>query len=260
MIEVSKDQLKRSIEESNNRKQQLGKIIKPFLSDTLSQKQKIELCQVGKFIMLLDQPTEIISHRDSPDFIISYNGENIGLEHERIFKSDKVKSVESITKLFSDSAIIFKTLYPEHKLLANCWLNTQHLSFKNSEKAKLQKEIANYVFSVFTNSNSFAKPYYIDQVDVMKHTDVSINYNSGVNILSDIDSTVLEKSILKKTALLDKYKKHTKINKQWLLLVIGSKRPDSYEFGNKQFKIDINSNFDRVYLLEDFVSTLWQIS
>jgi hypothetical protein len=56
-------------------------IIKPFLSKKIGKKQRVELCQVGKFLTLLDYYPHIVKHCASPDFIISYNGQIIGLEH-----------------------------------------------------------------------------------------------------------------------------------------------------------------------------------
>lgn len=262
MFEFDKDDLIKAIKDFKKKHKQWAKldsIIRPFISDNLSQKKSIELCQVGKFITLLNKPSHIIKYSDSPDFIISYNGEEIGLEHERILNKDEVKKTKSISKLFDDAAEVFKLNYPDQKVLANCWLNTETFNFKKNESDKLKNEISEYVYSVLINDTSFDKPKYIDSIRLMKHTNVSFSYNPGGYIVKNLDKVTLENAISKKEPLVNKYKSNSSLKKQWLLIVIGSISPDSYEFQENQFQLDIKTNFDKVFLMEDFNEKVWQI-
>ena len=47
-----------------------------------NQKKIIELCHVGKFLMLLGEHSTIVRLSETPDFIVSVKGEQIGLEHQ----------------------------------------------------------------------------------------------------------------------------------------------------------------------------------
>src|SRR5674476_1480499 len=96
--------LNESINQMKERIESLDKIIRPFLNDNNNRKQNIELCQVGKLLTSLDGRLSILDRRESPDFIICYNGEIIGLEHEEIVDNNLAKSIRSIEKLFRDAA------------------------------------------------------------------------------------------------------------------------------------------------------------
>lgn len=152
MFEINPDDLKKAIDALKEQRQRLEKVIRPFLSSDLAYKQTLEVCQVGKFLTLLNQPSQIVVHDDSPDFIVSVNGEKIGLEHERILNGEKVAVIKSVEKLFNDAAEIFKVKYPGHNLLANCWLNTDNFTFKKSDTERLKNEIADYIFGLYTRS------------------------------------------------------------------------------------------------------------
>jgi hypothetical protein len=259
MFEINENDLKKAIEALKEQRQKVDNVITPFLSKNLSSKQIIELSHVGKFLTLLNHPSHIITQTDSPDFIISYNGEKVGLEHERIFKADKVEMIKSVSKLFNDAAETFKLKYPNYNILAECWLSTSNFKFKKNETDKLKNEISDFIYSLLTHKNNIQKPLYIDSVQLMKHSEVSFCFNPGGYVVSDLDKQSLEKAILKKELLLEKYKVKSGLEKQWLLIVIGSASPDTYELGDNPFTIDLSSKFDRVYLMEDLNAKAWQI-
>jgi hypothetical protein len=80
---------------------------------------------------------EIIEQCESPDFIISVNGMRIGFEHELILNGQNVKQIQSIKNLFNKAAKVFKDKYPDIKILANCWLNTDNFTFRQIDKKRL---------------------------------------------------------------------------------------------------------------------------
>jgi len=234
-------------------------IIEPFLNKRLNKNQIIELCNVAKFTTLLDKETSIVEHRDHPDFIISYAGEIIGLEHERILSSEKVQSMKSISKLVEDSAEVFKEKYPEIKLLASCRFSIENFSFRKKDAIRLKNEIADYIYSAWTNKISVEKPSFIDRVSLNKHSLLVFYYNPGAFWVKKLDKENLESAIKKKERLFEKYKNDSGMIKQWLLIVINPASPDSYEYGDNPFDIKINSNFERIFLMEDSGSKLWQL-
>jgi hypothetical protein len=164
-----------------------------------------------------------------------------------------------VDKLFDDAAEVFKAKYPGLNLPANCWLNSDNFIFKKADSDKLKVEIADYIFCLHTNTFSFEKPPYINKVQLMKHSQVSFCYNSGGHVVNNLDKHSLESAILKKEPLVEKYRMKSGLKKQWLLIVIGSVSPDSYEYSVNQFQVDISSSYDRVFLMEDFNAQVWQI-
>jgi hypothetical protein len=77
--------------------------------------------------------------------------------------------------------------------------------------------------------------------------------------VNDIKADDLKKAILKKEVLLNKYKSNTSLDKQWLLVVIGATSPDSFEYGDEPILLGVKSNFDNVYVMEDFNAKIWKI-
>lgn len=244
-----------NIDSSNGR---IDAIIRPFMADKLNRKQGIELCQVGKFLSLLDFPTTIVERRESPDFIISYNGELIGLEHESILDEKVASSYRSVSDLFNDAAKLFSNKYPDIKILVNIYLSVDRLVFKKHERAVLIDEIIDFI-SNYINDSETIKPDFIDRLSVSKHSRVNFVYNPGAHYVESLNEERLMSAIEKKENKIADYIQKSNIQKQWLILTTGTYGPDSFEYGDSPFQINITSNYDRIYLLEDFNSVLWKI-
>jgi hypothetical protein len=259
MFKISEAEVLKALKAFEEKSSQLENVIRPFLSQELSSKKATELCHVGKLINLLDKPSEILVQDESPDFIISYDGNKIGLEHSKIVIKDKVKSIKSLNKLFDDSADYFKLKYPDLNVLANCYLTTNNFSYKQDKVPELKHNIATYIYGLITNDHSVEKPYFIEDVDWMDHSDVSFCYNPGGFCVTNLDTKPLIDAIKHKERLITKYREKSGLKNQWLLLVIGSSSPDSYEVRH-ELNIDIKSEFERIYLLEDFSTKLLRIS
>lgn len=258
MRRVDIKHLNELINQMKEKRESLDEIIRPFLNENNNRKQNVELCQVGKLLTLLDGTLSILDRRESPDFIICYNGETIGLEHEEIVDRNLVKSVRSIEKLFQDAADVFAKKYPKNKILANIWI--KDVKFKNEKRnaEKIQNEIADYIYLYLSNPQT-DKPYFIDDVLIMKYSGVSFIYNSGGHVVQSLDNEKLMGAISKKERLLNSYRLNSKIERQWLLLMIGRPTPDSFEFYNGKLPVNIYSNFERIYLLEDMAEILYRI-
>jgi hypothetical protein len=227
-------------------------IIHPFLLPSLTSKQRIELSHVGKFIMLLDEPASIVTQRDRPDFIISYQEENIGLEIETIVKLNKVQSIKSVEKLFEDAAELFKREHPNCNVLANCWLTFTDFKFKKSQVETLKKEIADYIYRIYSRDGDNSKPQFISKVILMKHPNVAFTYNPGAYAVNNLNNEILAAAIAKKEEKISDYRNNSKLHKQWLLIVIGSTGPQAFEMYANEINITSPSEFERIYVMEDF--------
>lgn len=250
--------VKESIESLNRKNEEINKIIHPFLSEKLTKKQFIELSHVGKFLSIIKN-SNIIERTESPDFIISYKDEKIGLEHQQIFNSEIIEIIKSTQKLFEDSAKLFEKKNPEYKLLANCWLKTNYFNFEKKDVEKLKDEISEYIYALVTKKENIKKPSFLDKVQITKHSRVNFIYNPGAHYVEYLTPDILKQAILKKEKLAMKYIEKSKLNRQWLLIVIGSTSPDSYEYGDFPFTIEVESNFEKIFLMEDFNYKIWEI-
>ncbi|PQJ09586.1 hypothetical protein CJD36_016740 [Flavipsychrobacter stenotrophus] len=258
MFENDKADLQQKISQVKEHKKKLEVIIRPFLSDNLGKKQVTELCHVGKFIMSLSENAHIVKHADSPDFVISHNGELIGLEHEQVLIADKVEKYRSLRKLFDDAANDFEVQYPEYKLLANCRLVDENYSFAKKDSIQLRRSICEYIYGLVTEQ-PIDKPSFIEEVRIMKHSQVAFCYNGGAHYVSELDSPTLNRAIAKKDALIESYKMNSDLKEQWLLIVTGGASKDSFEVNENKLENNIRSKFHRVYLLDDFSAKILRI-
>lgn len=251
------EDLKKLIQRMEKKSKNIGEIINPFITDNLSKQKRIELCQVGKFLSLLDKSSKIIERSESPDFIISYNNCRIGLEHTIIVNKDNVSYEKSVTNLFNDAAKVFSSKHPHINIHVNVWLNENKLSFGKADSKLLKHEIADYIYSVYIGAET-KKPKFIKTESIMKHSRVAFIYNSGAHCVQYLDDIRLREAIKKKERLIQEYIINSCTEKQWLLIVIGSPTPESFEYNDlSHFKIE--SKFDHIFLLEDFSEKLCQI-
>lgn len=250
--------LKEMVQTVDRSSMRIDAIIRPYMSDNLNRKQGIELCQVGKFLSLLDFPTTIVERRESPDFIITYDGEAIGLEHESILDEKIAADYQSVSGLFNDAAKLFSHKYPEIKILANIYLSVDRFSFKKHERAALTDIIIDFISKYLYDSTSI-KPDFIDSLTISKHSRVNFVYNPGAHYVESLSEERLISAIEKKESKIADYIKKSNIHKQWLLLTTGTYSPDSFDYGDPPFRRNIISDYDRIFLLEDFHSVLWRI-
>lgn len=262
MFNLDMKNLEESLKEAKKKMDQFGNkinsIINPFLDEKLSRKEVVEICHVGKFIAVWDETIQLVEKRESPDFVVNHQGEKIGLEVERIFNHKEVENIKSKQGLFESAAQKFQSQYPQFKLLANFGL-TDNFQIKGNKKSDLIKEINEYMFAK-ANKNILNKPSFITGVDIMPHTGVSFNFVEGVYMATDITETTIKDAIEKKELKFNKYKEHLGTERQWLLLVIGI-GSDSYniEIEELEFTEEIESQFEHIYLLEDFDAKVIEI-
>lgn len=231
-------------------------LLVPFLDDNLAQwkdelseKDQLELSHISKFILVFDESIKIAKKFERPDSIIEHNNRMIGLEHERIFNHDEVSAIKSKQGLFEKAATEFAKRYPKIKILMNFWL-TDGFGFRPNQKSSLIEEIVNFVYEFETKMNP-SYPSYIKDVFRMPHSEVFFVFNEGAYSPTEMPETSVFEAIKKKEVKIADYKANSEIETQWLLLVsgIGS---DSFDLKSFSFKKDFESQFEHIYLLEDF--------
>lgn len=267
-VNFNPDDLKKLQEEHILFSQKMHLMIDHLLASENSDKEKLEICHVGKFLILLNEDISIKSKSESPDFIIQVKDKTIGLEHETIRNTKTVGNIGSIKSLiqrveqyyintFTDSITPFKEKYPNcPNMIVDIRFIDDLFSFKKQESSKLSIEIANYVHSLI-NGEETDKPHYINRVSIKPHTQVSFIVRTDINKTEKLEFETLKTFIEKKESKVARYKKISKLKEQWLLLVAGSLNRDSFEIEN-DFNLD-KSGFERVYLLDDFNAKYYRI-
>lgn len=272
-INLSKEDLTRAIDILDRDTEKILNKISSFRKEGISKKQSTELWHVGKFLSLLGDSAEIILQDDRPDFIISYEGRRIGLEHQRIIKPTIADS-KAIENIISESATTFKAKYPDVNFLAAIYWGNPNFRFTKNDSDKIKTEIAEYVYEVYSrigiydgNSNiaiyeetnaSVTKPDYIDEVHLTPYSDLEFYYNPGGYVISNINQQTLQSEISKKETLVNSYKENSKVNEQWLLLVLSTTSPHSFHFPRDENFVT-NTSFDKVFVLEDFDNKIYEI-
>ena len=260
MFEIDTKNLAESLKQAKEEMDKLGDnvnlIIRHLLNDSLNKKEVIEICHAGKFITVLGDKIQIKKKTEAPDFIIEYNGKEIGLEVERILNPHEVQNIKSKQELFEKAAKEFESKFPSVKLLANFWLQ-DGFRFKGNQKNMLTKEIVNFIHELASGNNP-PYPIYIENVDLMSHSGVSFNFNEGAYMLSDLPTANLLEAITKKEAKVENYKINSGLDSHWLLLVsgIGS---ESFNIEDVELPQKIESQFEHIYLLEDFDAKVTKI-
>ena len=259
-FEINKDDLKKLIENSKKEKTELGKIIYPIVEKyDLQKKEILEVCQIGKFVYKIDAEIRITEKPQppSPDFIINYNNKQIGLEHTQILTEDASRYFK-IKNLLEYSEQIFESKYPNINVHATISILNDKLDYKQNEKAELAEKIADFVQLTRMESN-FEFPEYITGIRTTRHSQVSFSYKEKNWQAEYLTKDRLKEEILKKETKISGYKKSEfKLAEYWLTLLIGSLSSVSYEL-NEMENYEMESKFDRVYLMADFDSKIIRI-
>jgi hypothetical protein len=257
---ITKENVKKLVLEFKEKYNGLDKIINPIIEKyNLPQKELIEVCQVGKYVHLINEQIQIIDKPKppAPDFILKDGTNIVGLEHTRIF-TENVKAYQSIVSLFNYAEKIFREKFPSEFALANINLKNDKLEYKQKEKKLLATQIADLVYNV-KMGEIVNFPEYIDDIRISKHSQVSINYLENNFQGPYLTKENLIKEIKKKEKKIELYKSSEIVmSEYWLILLIGSLSSVSYQL-DENVDYRTNSLFDRVYLMSDFSAEIIRV-
>lgn len=228
-------------------------------SDCNYEKKSLELCHAGKFLLLLNSGLRIEQLREQPDFILKNpNNECIGLEHEILVDDDSKKTEGSFKDLVKSAEIMFHENHPNEIIHVNVFAKPEY-RFSKSDKPllvdRLQKMIENKVYH-----DKFVENELVRKITWSKHSILHFSCNLGAWVQKSLISEHLIDSINKKEEKVKKYILSTGLINQWLLIVIGSLGESSYEFDSRfDYNFKINSSFEKIFLMEDFNSRLFEL-
>ncbi len=238
----------------------LGLLIDDFLAqlrnDSKKNEQKIlELCHVGKLIMLLEKDYKIEKLGEGPDFILKCNQNRIGIEHQIIIDQDSKAKEGFFENICTHAERKLRKDKDLPNFLANVYFES-YLSRKISDKKKYIEEVCRVVKHNVLHDIELESEI-IASVHSMDHSQINVNANLGAWWQKEITEEIIKKAINKKEAKIESYISKTNLP-QWLLLVIGGVGESSYLFENK-FELEIESKFEKVFLLEDFYNRLYEL-
>ena len=234
----------------------VDKFLEPLdYSNTQNNQKILEICHVGKFLFLHDKDYIIHEVSEKPDFILSGQNNLVGLEHQTVVDKKSREREGFFQNIFQNAELELQKDNNLPNFLANCHL-LPYINFKLNEKKKLIDIVVNTVRQYVLTEVLIENPI-IESIYSMNHSQISLSVNLGAWWQKDITQEIIQKAIDKKDKLLFTYKSES-IAEQWLLLVIGSTGESSYRIDRLE-NLYIESLFDRVYIMEDLYSNLYQI-
>ncbi len=259
-LQIDIEELKKLFEHSKREKEELGKIIHPILEKFELNKQEIlEVCQIGKFAYKIDSDIRIVDKPQppNPDFIIELNDILIGLEHTQILTEDAQRYFR-VKTLLDYAEQKFEQKYPNIKVHATISIQNDEWNYSQKDKPKLAEQIADYVQWTRLETD-FKLPEKIANIKTTRHSRVSFSYKEKNWQAEYLTRERLKSEIEKKESKIWGYKTSEKQwTELWLVLLIGSLSSVSYEL-NESENYEMESKFDRVYLMADFDAKILRI-
>ena len=232
----------------------LAKLIDKHLKSFTDKKKTLEICHAGKFLLFFEN---MVIHQvtEKPDFILSDGENKIGLELQVIVDSKSREREGFFENIFE---LAEKDLKEDNELpnfLAGCYIEP-YSDFKLNEKEYLVETVKKVIKECVINNNFIENPI-IESIHVQPHSQKNIYPNMGAWWQKSVSLEIIENSIRKKNSKIETYKANG-IETQWLLLVIGGLGESSFEM-DKTLKFEMETEFDKVFVFEDFKNVLYQL-
>ena len=232
----------------------LEKLIGKHLESHTDKQKTLEICHTGKFLLFFEN-INISQVSEKPDFILFDGKEEIGLEHQIIVEPKSKEGEGFFENIFTQ---VEKELQQDNELpnfLADCYIE-YYATYKLNEKEKLI-EIVKTVIKEYVLNDNFIQNPIIERISLQPHSQKNIHANMGAWWQKNIPKETLENAINKKNTKVSSYRE-SGIQKQWLLLVIGSSGDSSFEM-DKDLKLEIETKFDKIFVLEDLRNILYEL-
>jgi hypothetical protein len=259
---IDKTNHQTKIEEFNKSSLMLGDLVNDHLkklskTDKNYNKKCLEICHVGKFLLLINNNYSIESVTEKPDFIITESTNSIGLEHCVIVDNEYKKKEGTARNLFEKAEVVYRQRFPDDKFLANIWLKKNEFHIKKVENKIIIKDIVRVVNHYFT-TRELLKIQIIDRLSVSFHTEIAFIPNFGAWCQQYLSEEELRETIRKKEKLFTPLQPESNLKEQWLLMVVGGVGHSSYRV-RENFNLKVESQFDRIFLMEDFDCKIYQL-
>jgi hypothetical protein len=234
----------------------IDKFVRELDEDSNKNKQKIlEVCHVGKFLMFFENKYQIERLFEEPDFIIANGDIRIGLEHQILIDKKSKETEGFFTNLCEHAERELRKDKNLPNFLANIYINPYFIG-KIAEKKKLIDEIC-YLVKLHIQTGEIPENEIIERIFSMKHSRISLSSNMGAWWQKEVKEELIINAVKKKEKKIENYLNNIK-GPQWLLIVIGGVGESSYRLAS-DFDLAFETKFDKVYVLEDFSTKLFEI-
>jgi hypothetical protein len=251
-----------------NNKNAIREIIHPFYDEAFENRKKngkkhLEILDVGKFIYYNSLPgIRLLEASESPDFVIEYDGERIGLEHTQLFKKDEQHALGKTISLLTLAEDFIRHENPGLRGLYNVAIATDKISVDNKPfilLTKLQLKglariVAEYI-SALDTGKTVSRPAFLDLVtrydQDLLHLALSETFIKGW-----MDGSTLQKRIEQKEAKIVNYKKNKNLVQCWLLIVYTTSVSSSSFYINPGVLPTDSILFDKIFLMDSFQGSI----
>lgn len=231
----------------------LNKIDSSYSSSNRRRQKKTELIDLGKFICCFNTGISILeAFCESPDFLVSFNNHNIGIEHTSLIIRDDEKEREGIlNKIFRQIEVELRKEPKDYKGLYNIRL-VEDIAFSNENQLAIKAEITGLIKGTIDSPN-------LIKIRRMPHTDIHISH-SKASVVGSLGRAVIEEKIKKKEGKIAQYSSD-RFNQIWLLLVIsGAQTSDDYSYIEEDvFTLPFLTGFNRIFILNFFKCNVMEL-
>lgn len=259
MWEFSNDDIKAKIAAMDSIGAAIREKIEKIKAEDYTSSKNIELWHVGKFLYHeADYTIEAVS--ESPDFILKGKGKKVGVELS-VMVDDGQKQIESFKKSLVKAAVeIFKKRYNTEDFLANVYLKKDHYLFSKQQVPEVASKIADEIYCFYCDENIDPETtVFVEDVIRCPAQFLDFDYNPGAYMVQVLTMEHLYEVISKKEKLIDSYRK-SECDEYWLLIVTDNGSSESFFVAEELLNtLNINCDFERVYLMEDFKNNLYRL-
>ncbi|TDH18145.1 hypothetical protein EXU57_24145 [Segetibacter sp. 3557_3] len=238
-----------------------------------SQDKYEELQDIGRFILANGDKLHIpipATIPEYPDFILSYKGWTIGVEHTRLM-SNKGRAAYKAAKYYlakaediigKDLAHLSKTvnIFIDHSKKVIGEGDFHNRSFSVQQRNELPQIIANFIISELTGG-IVLKPDFISRIEITPNQDTRVDIELAESYFTENEfSILLLERIAKKERRVDDYRNAIKVDALWLLIVIDDINSFSgFNLESATIPKIKSSNFDYILIFEKYNGTVYSL-
>ncbi len=259
MWEFSTDDIKAKIAAMES----IGTIVREKIenveAENYTSSKNIELWHVGKFLYH-EKDYSIKAVYESPDFILEGNGKTVGLEVSVMVEKAK-KQMESFKQSLVKAAVeIFNKRYNTEAFYANVYLKEENYRFTKLQVPQVASKIADDIYSFYCDETTDPETTaFVEDVTRCPAQFLDFDYNPGAYMVQVLTMEHLYEIISKKEKLIDSYRK-SECDEYWLLIVTDNGSCESFFVEEELLNtLNINCDFQRIYVMEDFKNNLYRL-
>jgi len=248
-------------------REKVRKIISPHYEDALrnaatNNDKHLEIVDAGKFIMVTGLPIRLVEADESPDFVIEYNGERIGVEHTRLLRKSEQHAVGKAMTLLNGATNHVRQMRPDVTGLFDVSLLTDGAVYNGKEFMGLTKRempvvagiLGDYIISLYAQTPGPA-PAFVDHVAQYDNAAFSIRLSERF-VRRQLETSVLAERIAEKEGNVNRYKANKGLTACWLLVVHSlSESSSSFHISPTDLPVG-HGVFDRIFIMDSFAETI----